>query len=597
MIGLTWNCRGLGSPRAENALKGVVRMERPHFVFLSETRLKGHEWESIKRKLNFPNFLCVDCRGEGRRRSGGLAMFWGAEINMTLLSCSLYYMDFRVEGSNGRDWRLTGMYGHPEEENKHQTWTLLKALSRAESLPWLCFGDFNCIAAHEEKRGGPLKSQREIDGFREAISVSQLNSLWFEGYPFTWSNNRLDNENTQERLDRVLMTDSWHEMFPRSKSEHLPKRRSDHIPIKILIQQPVVGGQGTGRRRRGFKFEKEWLRDEECREVVQEAWQCFPSNSVRGKISLCANKLREWSLKRPTDFKREIEKRRISMNELIAQDPTENNRAEMQRLDNEIDELEHREEVYWAQRSRQNWLRDGDQNTAFFHRKANQRRSRNTIKGVKDDGGVWRSDEAEAKVVFLDYFHSLFSTGGANDEAHQVLATVQPKVTAQMNEDMGAPYTRAEVIEALKQMHPTKAPGPDGMPALFYKKFWHLIGDDVMDYVLNILNNEAPIENINHTHIVLIPKKKECESTKDYRPISLCNVLYKLVSKTISNRLEKILPHIISECQSAFVPGRLITDNVLVAYELFHYLRKKKQGVKGFMAMKLDMSKAYDRVE
>lgn len=146
-------------------------------------------------------------------------------------------------------------------------------------------------------------------------------------------------------------------------------------------------------------------------------------------------------------------------------------------------------------------------------------------------------------------------------------------------------------------MHPTKAPGPDGMPALFYKKFWAVVGDDTIAYVLDILNNGAEIGPINQTHIVLIPKKKVCESTNDYRPISLCNVLYKLVSKVISNRLKLVLPHVISEAHSAFVPCRLITDNVLVAYEMFHYPRKKKKGVKGHMAMKLDMSKAYDRVE
>ena len=597
MIGLTWNCRGLGSPRAENALKGVVRIERPHFAFLSETKLKGREWNTIKRKLNFPNFLGVDCSGEGRHRSGGLAMFWGDEINLTLLSCSLNHMDFRVEEENGRHWRLTGMYGYPEEENKAKTWDLMKTLSRDTSLPWLCFGDFNCIAAHEEKRGGPMKNQREIDGFRDALNACHFSSLWFEGHPYTWSNNRVDIDNTQERLDRVLVTEAWQDMFPRSKTEHLPKRRSDHVPIKILIQGAAEGVSSNVKRRRGFKFEKTWLRDEKCRDVVKDAWQLIPSNSIRGKLALCANKLRGWSMKRPANFKSEIEKRREVMRTLGAKEPTKHTIDDLKRMDNEIDELEKCEEVYWAQRSRQDWLREGDQNTAFFHRKANQRRSRNTIKGVRDDGGVWISDEMEAQRVFLEYFQNLFTTNGENDETQQVLATVQPKVTAQMNADMGALYTREEVIAALKQMHPTKAPGPDGMPAIFYKTFWYVIGEDVLLFVLDILNNNAPMDEINHTHIVLIPKKKECENPRDYRPISLCNVLYKLVSKTISNRLKKLLPYIISECQSAFVPGRLITDNVLVAYELFHYLRKKKQGVKGFMAMKLDMSKAYDRVE
>jgi ribonuclease HI len=153
------------------------------------------------------------------------------------------------------------------------------------------------------------------------------------------------------------------------------------------------------------------------------------------------------------------------------------------------------------------------------------------------------------------------------------------------------------VIIALKQMAPLKAPGPDGLPADFFQNHWDLMGEEVCLAVLNSLNDGILPENINMTHIVLIPKKKNPTTVMDFRPISLCNVLYKLISKVLANRLKKILPIIISQTQSAFIPGRLITDNILAAYETLHTMNSKMKGKEGFMAVKVDMSKAYDRVE
>ena len=166
-----------------------------------------------------------------------------------------------------------------------------------------------------------------------------------------------------------------------------------------------------------------------------------------------------------------------------------------------------------------------------------------------------------------------------------------------MQDMLSRVFTADEIKEAVFQMGPTKALGPDGMNALFYQKFWHIVGNDVMNAVLEFLNNGVMLPNLNHPNIVLIPKVKNPEKMSEYRLISLCNVVYKIISKVLANRLKQVLPDIISPTQSAFVLGRLIIDNVIVAYEALHSMHIRKKGKTGSLALKLDVSKAYDRVE
>ncbi|XP_073154204.1 uncharacterized protein [Henckelia pumila] len=122
-------------------------------------------------------------------------------------------------------------------------------------------------------------------------------------------------------------------------------------------------------------------------------------------------------------------------------------------------------------------------------------------------------------------------------------------------------------------------------------------GEDMAKAVLSVLNDGAPMDDWNSTIINLIPKVQNPLLMKEFRPISLCNVCYKLVARALTNRLRPLMEHVIDETQSAFVPGRLITDNVILGFETMHWMRNRQQGKQGYAALKLDMSKAYDRVE
>ena len=184
-------------------------------------------------------------------------------------------------------------------------------------------------------------------------------------------------------------------------------------------------------------------------------------------------------------------------------------------------------------------------------------------------------EEEEIAVVVADYFDSLFHAGTCPqiDDCH---STVPHKLIPEMQQTLTTEFTAEDIKAALFQMGPTKAPGPDGMNALFLQNFWHVVGTTIVNVVLDYFNFGIMVPAINHTHIVLIPEIKSPEKMSNFRPISLCNVIYKIISKVLANRLKQVLPSIISPTQSAFVPGRLITDNVLVAYETLHTMHSRK---------------------
>ena len=157
-----------------------------------------------------------------------------------------------------------------------------------------------------------------------------------------------------------------------------------------------------------------------------------------------------------------------------------------------------------------------------------------------------------------------------------------------MNDELLAEFTREEMVLALKKMEPLKASGPDGLPPLFFQHYWQ---------VLSCLSTGIIPPSINRTFITLIPKVKSPSKVSEFRLISLCNIIYKLISKVVANRMKGLLPLIILESQSAFQSSKAILDNILVAFDTLHHMKNQKSKKGGFMALKLYMSKAYDRVE
>jgi ribonuclease HI len=188
----------------------------------------------------------------------------------------------------------------------------------------------------------------------------------------------------------------------------------------------------------------------------------------------------------------------------------------------------------------------------------------------------------------------LFSRAEDNIQWHQTRYTY-PQISESDHNGLKDIISNMEVKNALFTMSPWKAPGPDGFPAGFYQNGWRDMGSSICDFVKYIWSNPMDVASVNFTDICLIPKVDRPELVSQFRPISLCNVSYKIITKIMVNRLKTIIPQIVSPFQTGFVPGRNITENVVIAQEMLHSMTKMRSTT-GFFVIKVDLSKAYDRL-
>jgi hypothetical protein len=298
--------------------------------------------------------------------------------------------------------------------------------------------------------------------------------------------------------------------------------------------------------------------------------------------------------KKNVRFKEEIDECVRKMNELRGNREEERS-MQYQELSKRHATLLIQEEGYWKQRAKMHWLQEGDMNTRFFHMSATARSKKKRVIKLIADSGTEAHTQEELCEMAKNYFDILFKP--RNGDHEPVLNLIQTKVTEDDNLLLTAPITKVEIQQALFQMHPDKSPGPDGFNPAFYQRFWEQRSDDIFIAASTWLERGYFPTSVNETNICLIPKCDNPTSMKDLRPISLCNVLYKMISKVLANRLKCCLDKCVSQEQSAFVEGRSILDNALIATEVIHALKRKTQGRRGELALKIDISKAYDKVD
>jgi hypothetical protein len=501
--------------------------------------------------------------------AGGILVAWKKDyLEVDVCRRNFQYIHLRIKYPNGDWWFFTPIYASPLEARRNALWNELKNLARSIFEPWLLAGDFNDIVSPDEKRGGASASRRKCAIFRDRIDACNLLDLGATGPKFTWRGPIFHGgQRIYERLDRALCNDQWRLKFPDAFVKVLTRLDfSDHHPILISpIQVPHLTAE------RQFRFESAWLLEDNYENMLQSSWN--QDEAIINNLNTVMTNIREWkfhTFEQILRQKKEIIGRLNGIQRRIQSGFNHGGLGRMEyKFQQELNTILRKEELMWYQRSRAKWLTDGDRNTKYYHLKTVNRRRRNNIVMLKDDNGQWIEDVDQLQKLASDFYRNLFSNDQLCREWHQTDISY-PALTLSMKDKLNAPLADEEIKQAVFQIHPWKAPGPDGFPAGFYQKSWDIVGNSVCNFAKNIWHNPSSIADVNQTDICLIPKVNQPEYVRQFRPISLCNTNYKIVSKVIVDRLKECIAHLVSPFQTGFVPGRNIHENIVVAKEMAH---------------------------
>ncbi|CAM0949967.1 unnamed protein product [Alopecurus aequalis] len=397
---------------------------------------------------------------------------------------------------------------------------------------------------------------------------------------------------TLVRLDRVLYNQHWDDAFPNAIIQGLTSACSDHCPL-------LLTSNAAFRPQRCFRFKNVWTKLEGFDEIVRQASALAPSVAdpflnLSGKLAHCAKKLKAWASSLIGDIKLrmqvineiifQLDKAR-DHRQLSAEEHTFRGHLKVQCLG-----LAALDRCMWRQRSRYLWLREGDCNSRIFHQKANARRRKNMIPSLMINGSCV-ADQVQKEECLWNHFHDLLGTYHPRTASLNLASLSFPLVDLQ---DLENPMSLDEIKAAILEIHPEKAPGPDGYTGLFYRRCWEVIKHNLLTAFLHFQNlNTQNLDALNCATMILLPKHAGANTPQEFRPISLIHIFAKITAKILSTRLQPKMNMLISQCQSAFIKGRVIHDNFIYVQSMARVLRQKKIPS---LLPKLDISKAFDSV-
>ncbi|KAL3634942.1 hypothetical protein CASFOL_021996 [Castilleja foliolosa] len=336
----------------------ILKESRADVVFLCEVKT-SFSWQ-IENALNtfsLKNHSFVPPIGS----AGGVILAWKDDIILSANVLQQSHIHCTITHPSKKIWKFTAAYVPCNHMKKALFWDSMSNLNNQDDLPWLIMGDMNAIVSQEEKIGGLPFSSSSSHHLSNDLNNLGLIDLGFVGYPFTWDNKRVGINNIQQRLDRGVGSSDWITLFPQAEIHHLTPISSDHAPI-LLITAP------DEKIPIPFKFENMWTDDPSCYDTVHSSWKkkAFGSPSYRliTKIKQVKSDLKLWNHSHFGNCHSMTTELKNQLNCIQAKAKTDINVATEKKIQMELDTWLQRAEIFWRQKAKDRWLKEGEANTS-----------------------------------------------------------------------------------------------------------------------------------------------------------------------------------------------------------------------------------------
>ncbi|GJY64799.1 RNA-directed DNA polymerase, eukaryota [Tanacetum coccineum] len=585
-----YNMEGcLGSKAKKDWIKGLNNFHKVTFLTIQETKMDCIS--EIEIKALWGNYSFEYIFSEAVGASGGILCVWDPcyfSKDHHILSDNFVAL-YGTWIPKREKVLLISIYAPQSVTSKRILWDYIASLVCRWNGLCMVMGDFNEVRCKEDRLGSVFNVQgaNEFNGF---VSNSELIEIQLEGFTFTWTHPSFKK---MSKLDRFFVNDGMLSSFPHLSAVCLDRHLSDHRPI--LLREVFTDYGPTP-----FRFYHAWFRFEGFDQMVFTTWNNIALDDrnvmirFKKKLQLLKKEIRIWIGNYKKNHAGHIDNLRANLKDIdkIVDSGDANDDILLSRVNllKEINDFQASNTREGIQKAKIKWAVEGDENSKFFHGVINRRRANLAIKGVMVDG-EWVDDPTRVKEEFKSHFASRFQTPTSNRCCLNF--TFPKRLDTNQAEELEGPISIEEVRKAVWGCGDNKSPGPDGFTFEFFRKYWDLLGTDLYDAVVWFFDKGSFARGCNTSFITLIPKIQDPKFVSDYRPISLIGCLYKVITKILANRISLIIPDLISDVQSAFLPNRQILDGPFIINELLSWCKYKKQQA---MVFKVDFAKAYDSV-